>query len=247
MKTKIPSPVLARIQLMFQSGATLDEVAAALDLDTTWQQVQQANPVSAPQPVVPPQPVASVQVANDIRSPRLEELSSKMEEHVSQLLERDEVRDIPALAGSLDAIYQHALAIRSEVKSPATVAATPAIVESPATQSKTAPKETAPKIARKPASAGSPPPIKVQPPKKKKPQEKLQPTGELPSLGRRNLVHPLQAKPMDPGQPVKRHSVQSPSQPANQYRDRIALAMSQISTLDDDHERDEDHSAARNS
>ena len=54
MKTKIPSPVLARIQLMFQSGATLDEVAAALDLDTTWQQVQQVNPVRAPEPVVVP-------------------------------------------------------------------------------------------------------------------------------------------------------------------------------------------------
>lgn len=247
MKTKIPSPVLARIQLMFQSGATLDEVAAALDLDTTWQQVQQVNPVSAPEPVIAPQPVTTAQVANDIRSPRLNELSAKLEEHVSHLLERDEVRDVPALAGSLDAIYQHAIAIRNEVKSPATLGATPSTVERPATAAKTAPKKAAPKAAKKPVSATPPPAIKVQPPKKKKPQEKLQPTGELPSVGRRKLEHPLQAKPAAANQPAARQAVQSPSHPANQYRDRIALAMSQISTFDDDHERDEDRFAARNS
>lgn len=247
MKTKIPSPVLARIQLMFQSGATMDEVAAALDLDTTWQLDQQVNPVTAPQPVVAPQPVTMAPVANDTRSPRLDELSAKMEEHVSHLLERNEVRDVPALAGSLDAIYQHAIAIRREVKSPTVVGAAQSTVERPSAAPKTTPKKVVPKAAKKPVSAASQPPIKVQPPKKKKNQEKLQPTGELPSVGRRNLVHPLQAKPMAADQPAARQTVQSPSQPSNQYRDRIALAMSQISTFDDDHERDEGRFAARNS
>ena len=169
-----------------------------------------------------------------------------MEEHVSQMLERDEIRDVPALAGSLDAIYQHAIAIRNEVKSPTALGASTSTVERPSLAPKTKPKKAAPKATKKPVSA-APPPIKVQPPKKKKAQEKLQPTGELPSVGRRNLVHPLQAKATVAEQPAARQTVQSPSQPANQYRDRIALAMSQISTFDDDHERDEDRLAARNS
>lgn len=241
MKTKIPSPVLARIQLMFQSGATMDEVTAALDLDTTWQDAQQVKPVSAPQPVAAPQP------ANDTRGPRLGELSAKLEEHVSRLLERDDVRDLPALSGALDSIYHHSVAIRNEVKLPATVSVAPTNVERPATMPKTATKNVAPKAAKKAASGATPPPIKVQPPKKKKSQDKLQPTGELPSIGRRNLVHPLQAKPVTVDQPAKLQPVQPPSHPSNQYRDRIALAMSQISTFDDDHERDEDRIAARNS
>lgn len=256
MKTKIPSPVLARIQLMFQSGATMDEVTAALDLDTTWQDAQQAKPVTAPQPVAAPQPVITGQPANDTRGPRIGELSAKLEEHVSQLMERDDVRDLPALSGALDSIYQHAVAIRNEVKLPATVSVAPANIERPAAAPKMATKKSAPKAAKKAAFGAPPPPIKVQPPKKKKAKDALQPTGELPSIGRRNLVHPLQAKPAAPDQSTKAKPVQaaaqrqterSPSQPSNQYRDRIALAMSQISTFDDDHERDEDRIAARNS
>lgn len=256
MQTKIPSPVLARIQLMFQSGSTLDEVARALDLDTSWQQPVSEAPKPAPEPVKMAAPTPVAQPANDIRMPRLEELTKHMESHVSSLLERDDVRDIPAISGSLDAVYQHVVAIRKEINSPSTSVAKKA---APVAQPEAAKKATV--VSNKAAVVGpkkaaaptTPPPMKVQPPIKKAAKEKLKPTGELPAAGkRRDVAHPfaasLSGKSASIQSPKPQAKVQaSPSQPVNQYRDRIAMAMSQISTIADEHERDEDYIAVRHS
>lgn len=258
MKTKIPSPVLARIQMMFQSGSTLDEVASALDLDTSWQ--QPSSPViSIPEPVKMAAPTPVAQPANDIRMPRLVELSADMESHIFSLLERDDVRDIPAIAGSLDAVYQHVVAIRKEISSPTKAtqkktapAVQPALVNKTAVASKktaiNGPKKTAPTM---------PPPMKVPPPVKKIANEKLKPTGELPAAAkRRDAVHPFATSLSEKNSPSRPKGVplqtqaklqSPPSQPAHAYRDRIAMAMSQISTITDEHDRDEDHIAARHS
>lgn len=243
MKTKIPSAVLARIQLMFQSGSTLDEVASALDLDTSWQQPAPEKPKQDPVKMTAPTPV--VQPANDIRMPRLEELTTHMESHVSSLLERTDVRDIPAVAGSLDAIYQHVVAIRKEINSPNVNIA----------------KKTAPAVKSAPAKKAmaptAPPPMKVQPPVKKAVKEKLKPTGELPAVGtRRDVAHPFAASLSEKSAPIQTKSAppqaqakvqSSPSRPENEYRDRIAMAMNQITTIADEHERDEDYIAVRHS
>lgn len=258
MKTKIPSPVLARIQLMFQSGSTLDEVASALDLDTSWQ--QQPSPViSNPEPVKVAASAPVVQPANDIRMPRLEELGADMESHVSSLLERDDVRDIPAIAGSLDAIYQHVVAIRKEISSPTKVTQKKAVpVAQPAPVNKTvvAPKKKAISEPKKTAPK-TPPPMKIPPPVKKIANEKLKPTGELPAAAkRRDVVHPFATSLSDKNAPSRPMSaplqaeakIQSPpGQPVHAYRDRIAMAMNQISTITDEHDREDDHIAARHS
>lgn len=259
MKTKIPSPVLARIQLLFQSGATLDEVAAGLDLDTSWE--QNIKPVSIAQaPAATPVLAPVIQPANDARLPRLDELTTNMESHVSSLLERDDVRNIPALSGSLDAIFQHVIAIRKEIDSPVRNIAK---VAEPV--AKTAPAKKATVVSKsaaiegpKPAPASVvPPPIKVQPPVKKRAKEKLQPTGELPTAGKRgDVARPfaaslsgetgaIQMKTAPSPKPVPVQS--SSNKPMNAYRDRIAVAMNQITTIADEHERDEDYIAVRHS
>lgn len=255
MKTKIPSPVLARIQLMFQSGSTLDEVAAALDLDTTWEQPATASiPQQLAQPVS--QPSVS-QPANDTRLPRLDELTKHMEAHVSSLLERDDVRDIPALSGSLDAIYQHVTAIRKEIDSPAQNPTAAAHVAKKA-KAKVVSKNAAIEGPKPAVEKAAPPPMKVQPPAKKKSQEKLKPTGELPTAGkRRDVVHPFAASlsgektaiqtKAEPAQKQPRLQPSTPSQPMDAYRDRIATAMNQITTIADEHKRDEDYIAVRHS
>jgi len=251
MKTKIPSPVLARIQLMFQSGATLDEVANALDLDTTWQQPTAEAPRPTAVQMVAPAPIA--QPANDLHMPRVDELTKHMESHVSSLLERPDVRDIPAVAGSLDAIYQHVVAIRKEINSPNT-----SIVKKAAPVAKTLPaKKNALEKTQKAAAPTVPPPMKVQPPVKKAVKEKLKPTGELPTAGkRRDVAHPFAASLSDKSVPIQTMSTPahaqakvqaSTSRPMDAYRDRIAMAMNQISTIADEHDRDEDYIAVRHS
>lgn len=265
MKTKIPSPVLARLQLMFQSGATLSDVTAALDLDTTW---QQADSVASPQttvkdrtPVVAPGPISTP--ANDTRLPKLAELATKLEAHIEDLLERDEIRDVPALAGSLDAIAQHAIAIRKEISSPdvAKRQAAPAHVAKPA-QKQQAPASKAPAT---PAQPKTPPPaMKVPAPKKAdtpKAREKLKPTESLPAAAkRRAAAHPFAASLQDgnkqnkkpvqpaavkPAKPAGTEPLMTVDQPANAFRDRIAAAMNQIATIADDRAGNEEPIAAR--
>lgn len=263
MKTKIPSPVLARIQLMFQSGATLDEVAVALDLDTSREQASKPDPVmqkpAAQKPVAAAAPMPVMQPVPDARMPRLEELTTNMESHVSSLLERDDVRDIPALSGSLDAIFQHVAAIRKVIDAPAQNAVSsvePAAAMTPAKKATSVSKNPAIEDSKAKSASATPPPMKVQPPAKKIDKEKLRPTGELPTAGnRRGVAHPfaaslsgkddaIQAK----ARPEPQATVESPpGQPVHAYRDRIAMAMSQINTIADEHDRDEDYIAVRHS
>lgn len=275
MKTKIPSPVLARIQLMFQSGATLEEVTEALGLDTSWQNEPQPAPQRSVQdmtPVAVPPPVA--QPANDIQMPRLKELSGKLEEHVTDLLKRDDVRDVPTISGSLDAIYQLTSAIGKEI------AAGPAKVAN--NQRKLTNENANPKVAKpavkqaapinKPAKSEAPAPIQVRAPKPQStpapaatkkvapPREKLKPTGELPAAAkRRAAAHPFAASltsdadapsvPAPKAAPTipKAAPILSADNPSSQYRDRIAAAMNQISTIAEQHERDDDYIAVRHS
>lgn len=259
MKTKIPSPVLARIQLMFQSGATLDEVSAALGLDTSWEQNTQPVPV-VQTPVAASVTIPATQPANDTRLPRLDELTSNMESHVSSLLERDDVRDIPAFAGSLDAIFQHVIAIRKEINSPVrniAKAAEPVTKALPAKKATVVSNNVAIEGPKSALASIAPLPMKVQPPVQKRAQEKLQPIGELPIVAkRRDVAHPftssfsgedaaIQTKAAPPPEQAPVESTLS--QPMDAYRDRIALAMNQITTIADEHERDEHYIAVRHS
>ena len=54
MAIDIPSPVLARLQILFQSGASLEEVAEALDLD-----LQQGQPAFPSPPLRRGRPAAA--------------------------------------------------------------------------------------------------------------------------------------------------------------------------------------------
>lgn len=263
MKTKIPSPVLARLQLMFQSGATLSDVTAALDLDTTWQEPAPSTPqttVKDKTPVVAAGPLPSP--ANDARLPRVSELATQLEAHIAALLEREDVRDLPALAGSLDAIGQHAIAIRKEITTPVSTANTAAPVP---TTNRPAQKQ---KVAAPKKPAAPPPAMKVPAPKKAaapkpapKSAQSLKPTESLPAAAkRRAAAHPFAAslqnernQTKQPAQPQAAPPTQSAmpeplmavDQPANAFRDRIASAMNQISSIADTRSHDAEPAAAR--
>jgi len=96
MSIKIPSPVLARLQVMLTSGATMEDAAKALEIEFG----ADGEPV--------PQGFAA-------RANRLRTLSEDLREQVTAALNMESISDHPEIAGAMDLIAQKAGAVIREI------------------------------------------------------------------------------------------------------------------------------------
>ena len=140
MSIKIPSAVLARLQILFQSGATLDEATEVLELELAAHDIDTGDKV-----------FEAGQLAH------LASLTKSLGDHVSAMLEMQQVRDVPEVAGALDMVNQRTQAIAREIEALPKAAKT-----ADKTPSKPSPAPSPQK--KKPAAPTLPPSARSAPP-----------------------------------------------------------------------------------
>jgi len=110
MSIKIPSPILARLQVMFNSGMSLHEVSRALELELTDSVTPQVPDQNRPHPPQRKSPQATAPESVPRPAP------SKAPETVSNSLPQDVVNYLPGLTRAIEKIDKDVHSLSQHVK-----------------------------------------------------------------------------------------------------------------------------------
>ncbi len=238
MTIKIPSAVLARLQILFQDGASVQEVTKALELDVL--DIDQDAEARAPK---------AGQLAH------LTSLAEQLHKHVNAMLDMEQIRDIPAIAGAMDMVAQRANAITREIDALASASPTQQTVPVDAPKNTSPSKPLSAPLSKPPSeppvSAGTKPSsLRVSPrlsnPEASKPSKARQNAPSAPSKqasrpsGDQIKQSPGQIptgikpapSPAVPSQPEPSNNPSpAPSRSGGELRDKVAAAVSEIDIL----------------